>query len=61
MDKAARAHAWLQGREHVTPDDVRATVHDCLRHRITLSYEANAEGITTDDVLAKLVKQVAVG
>jgi MoxR-like ATPase len=60
LDRASRAHAWLNGRDHVTPDDVRAVVHDCLRHRIILSYEANAEGLTTDDVLRELVKQVAV-
>ena len=45
----------------MTPDDVRAVVHDCLRHRILLSYEAEADGLTTDDVLRNLVEQVAVG
>jgi MoxR-like ATPase len=60
LDKAARAHAWLRGRDHVTPDDVRAMAHDCLRHRIILSYEAHAEGITTDEVLDKLLTLVAV-
>ena len=60
LDKAARAHAWLQGRDHVTPDDVRAVAHDCLRHRIILSYEANAEGVTADEVLDKLLTLVAV-
>jgi MoxR-like ATPase len=60
LDKVSRAHAWLSGRNHVTPDDVRAVVHDCLRHRLILSYEANAEGLTTDDVLKELVQRVAV-
>ena len=60
LDNAARAHAWLHGRDHVTPDDVRAVVHDCLRHRIMLSYEANAEGVTTDRVIDEIVKLVAV-
>jgi MoxR-like ATPase len=60
LDKASRAHAWLQGRDHVTPDDVRAVIHDCLRHRIMLSYEANAEGVTTDRVIDEVVKLVAV-
>jgi MoxR-like ATPase len=60
LDKASRALAWLRGRDHVTPDDVRAIVHDCLRHRIILSYEANADGLSADDVINELVKQVAV-
>jgi MoxR-like ATPase len=60
LDKVSRAHAWLDGRDHVTPDDVRAIVHDCLRHRILLSYEANADGLSADDVINELVKQVAV-
>jgi MoxR-like ATPase len=60
LDKASRAHAWLRGRDSVTPDDIRAVVNDCLRHRIVLSYEAQAEGLTTDDVIAQLVKLVAV-
>jgi MoxR-like ATPase len=61
LDRVSRAQAWLGGRDHVTPDDVRAVVHDCLRHRILLSYEAEADGLTTDDVLRNLVEQVAVG
>ncbi len=60
LDKCSRAHAWLKGRDHVTPDDVRAIVHDVLRHRIMLSYEANAEGITTHQVITEIVKLVAV-
>jgi MoxR-like ATPase len=60
LDKSSRVHAWLAGRDHVTPDDVRAVVHDCLRHRMILSYEANADGITANQVLDEIVKQVAV-
>jgi MoxR-like ATPase len=60
LDRCARAHAWLRGNDHVTPDDVRAIVHDVLRHRLRLSYEANAEGITPDQIIADIVKQVAV-
>lgn len=60
LDKTARAHAWLQGRDTVLPDDVRAVVHDCLRHRLTLSYEAHADGITADRVVKELVTQVAL-
>jgi MoxR-like ATPase len=60
LDKVSRAHAWFDGRDHVTPDDVRAIVHDCLRHRVILSYEANADGLSADDVINELVRQVAV-
>jgi len=60
LDKTSRAHAWLRGRDTVTPDDIRAVLSDCLRHRIVLSYEAQAEGLTTDDVIARVVKLVAV-
>ena len=60
LDKVSRAHAWLNDRDFVSPDDVRAVVHDCLRHRIMLSYEANAEGITTDHVIKEIVTRVAV-
>ena len=60
LDKTSRAHAWLRGRNQVTPDDIRAVINDCLRHRIILSYEAQADGLTTDDVIAKVVKLVAV-
>ena len=60
LDKCSRAYAWLQGRDHVTPDDIRAVITDCLRHRIVLSYEASAEALTTEDVISQLVKLVAV-
>lgn len=60
LDKCSRAHAWMQGRDAVTPDDVRAIIHDCLRHRIVLSYEAQADGVTTNDVISRVVKLVAV-
>jgi len=60
LDRVARAHAWLHEREAVTPDDIRAVVNDCLRHRLLLSYEAQADGVTTDDVIGMLVRLVAV-
>ncbi len=60
LDKCSRAHAWLKGNDHVTPDDVRAVIHDVLRHRIMLSYEANAEGVSADEVISEIVKVVAV-
>lgn len=60
LDKSSRAHAWLRGRDTVTPDDIRAVINDCLRHRIGLSYEAQADGLTADDVISQVVKLVAV-
>jgi MoxR-like ATPase len=60
LDRCSRVHAWLQGRDYVTPDDVRAVVHDVLRHRIMLSYEANAEGMSSDQVIKEILKRVAV-
>ena len=60
LDKCSRAHAWLQGREAVTPDDIRAVIGDCLRHRLVLSYEANADGVTVDDVISIIVQHVAL-
>ena len=60
LDRTARAHAWLAGRDYVTPEDVREVVPDVLRHRLILSYEATAEGITPDHVLAEVMRRVAV-
>lgn len=60
LDRTSRAHAWLQGRDHVLPDDVRAVVHDCLRHRLILSYDASAEGVSADQVIDEIVCEVAV-
>jgi MoxR-like ATPase len=53
LDRAARARAWLEARDTATPDDVKAVAHGCLRHRLILSYEAEAEGITKDAVWMK--------
>ena len=60
LDQCARANAWLQQRDYVTPEDVQEVAPECLRHRISLSYDAIADGITADDVIAELLKQVAV-
>ncbi len=60
LDKCSRAYAWLQGRDYVRPDDVQAIAHDVLRHRILLSYDAQAEGVKTDKVIDKVVELVAV-
>ena len=60
LDRCSRVYAWLRGRDYVTPEDVQAIVHDCLRHRLSLSYEAGADGVNADGVLDEIVKQVAV-
>ncbi len=60
LDRCARAMAWLDGRDYVTPDDVRAVAFDVLRHRILLTFEAEAEGITADKVIQRLIDRVPV-
>jgi len=61
LDSCARAHAWLQGKDFVSPDDVQAVAADVLRHRLILSFEAEANGITTDAVIDELLRLVPVG
>lgn len=60
IDRCARAYAWLNERDFVSPDDVQEVAHDCLRHRLILSYEAEADGITSDKVISELLKRVPV-
>ena len=60
LDHTARAHAWLQGRDYVNPEDIQNMAHDVLRHRLILSYEAEADGITTDKFIDQLIQTVAV-
>jgi MoxR-like ATPase len=60
LDRASRVQAWLQDRSYVTPDDVRAVVHPVLRHRLILSYDANAENVSADQVIDRLIEKVAV-
>ena len=60
LDKCARVHAWLQGQDHVSPENVRAVVHDVFRHRLKLSYEAHASRIPSNTVIDEIVKVVAV-
>lgn len=58
LDRCARAKAWLAGRDFVLPEDVHSIVHDVLRHRVILTFEAEAEGITPDSFLDLLLKRV---
>jgi MoxR-like ATPase len=60
LAQAARAHAFLSGRGYVKPQDVKSMAHDVLRHRIILSYEAEAEGKSTDDLIATLLERIEV-
>ncbi len=58
LDKCAKINAWLEGRDFVTPEDVHTVIYDVLRHRIILSFEAEADGITADDIITSLLKTV---
>ena len=60
LDRCARARAWLRNRDFVSPEDVQAVFHNVLRHRIILSYQAEAEGITANHLLDHLLKLVAI-
>ncbi|HEY9478714.1 MAG TPA: AAA family ATPase [Gemmatimonadaceae bacterium] len=58
--RAAKAHAFLEGRAYVTPADLKTLTHDVLRHRLILTYEADAENVTTDQVLDRILDVVKV-
>ncbi len=60
LDRCSRAKAWLAGRDFVTPEDIQALAFDVLRHRIILSYEAEAEGISSDYFIEQLIARIAV-
>jgi len=60
LDRCARAHAWLAGRDYVTPIDIQAIAPDVLRHRILLSFEAEAAGQTSDEIVSTLLARVGV-
>ena len=61
LDRCSRAHAWLRGQDFVSPDDVQAIAADVLRHRLLLSFEAEANGVTPDQVIDELLALVPVG
>ncbi|MDE5800454.1 MAG: MoxR family ATPase, partial [Paramuribaculum sp.] len=60
LARAARAYAFLRGRGYVIPEDVRAVSHDVLRHRIGLSYEAEANNITADEIISDILNKIEV-
>jgi len=60
LARASRAYAFIHGRGYVVPEDVRAVAHDVLRHRIGLSYEAEAQNITTDEIISTILDKIEV-
>jgi len=60
LARAARANAFLEGRSFVTPSDIKAIGHDVLRHRVLISYEAEAEGVSSEDIVNEIFARIAV-
>jgi len=60
LDRCARAHAWLHGKNFVSPEDVQAIAHDVLRHRLIVSYQAEAQGISADQIISQLIAIVPI-
>jgi MoxR-like ATPase len=60
LDRCSRARAWLQGRDYVCPEDIQQLAFDVLRHRVLLSYEAEAAGMTVDRLVGELIARVPV-
>ena len=60
LDQCSRVYAWMQGRDHTTPEDVHAVIHDVFRHRITPSYEAQSERVSNDDIIDTILNLVAL-
>lgn len=60
LDRCARAHAWLNDRDYVAPEDIHAVAHEVLRHRVLLTFEAEAEGVSPDRFVSELLNRIAV-
>ena len=60
LDRCARARAWLAGREYVAPEDIQTMAYDVMRHRLILTYEAEADGVTPDKLIGELINRIAV-
>ncbi len=60
LDRCAKAHAYLQGNDFVSPDDIHAVIHDVFRHRLVLSFEAEAQGMSADEVIDTLLEHTAI-
>ena len=61
LHRTSRASAWLDGRDYVTPDDVKSVVHAIMRHRLIMTFDALADKVTPDAIIDEIVRQVAVG
>ncbi|MDX1812036.1 MAG: MoxR family ATPase, partial [Gammaproteobacteria bacterium] len=60
LDRCARANAWLAGRDYVAPQDIQEVAEDVLQHRVLMSFEAEAEGISSSQFIAELIQRVPV-
>ena len=60
LDRCARANAWIEGRDYVSPDDVQKVVFDCLRHRLIVSFESEDAGVTSDQIIERLIERIPV-
>jgi MoxR-like ATPase len=60
LDRCARSRAWLHGRDYVAPEDIKNVAFDVLRHRVLLTYEAEAEGITVDRLVNELLQRIPI-
>ena len=60
IDRAARAYAWLKGKDYVGPEDIQEVTYDVLRHRLVLSFEAEAEGVTPNKIIEGILNGVGV-
>ena len=61
LEKAARAHTWFSGQDAVTPDNIHAVIHSCLRHRLPIADDAKKDNVTSDVVIDEILKEVKVG
>jgi MoxR-like ATPase len=60
IDRAARAYAWLKGKDYVGPEDIQEVAHDVLRHRLVLSFEAEADGISSNHIIDRILSGIGV-
>jgi MoxR-like ATPase len=60
LDRCARAHAWLNDRDYVAPEDIHAVAHEVLRHRVLMTFEADAEGVTPDRFITELLNRITI-
>jgi len=60
LDRCAKAHAFLKGKDFVSPDDIHAVIHDVFRHRLLLSFEAQAQGVSAEQVIDHLIDKIAI-